>query len=345
MDNGGGGDTVKIGALVQNFGGFPESGLGARACIELAQHADRAGLDSVWVTDHIVLPGDRKTPYPHNASGMFPYTAEQDIYEPLMLMSALACATSRVEIGVAVLVIPYRHPLTTAKMLATADQLANGRMILGAGVGWLRDEFDALGLAPEIFERRGSVTVEYIEAMKVAWTAIGTASYHGEFVEFADVGTLPLPARKPHIPIWIGGKGDRALRRSARLADGYIAISSTADLLRDEVRQLHSFALEEGRDPAELTVSLIEGLAITDRPLGPDRPALHGTPEQIIEGLQSFSAAGLNHLVAGIRLAGDPTLAGAKTALEIAAREIRRCFHLGARPQVGGGGNCCRGGR
>jgi len=137
---------VKIGALVQNFAGFVETGRSTRACVDFAVHAEEVGLDSVWVTDHIVLPRLRVARYPHNDSGTFPYSWDQDIHDPIVLMGALAQATHRVEIGVAVLVIPYRHPLTTAKMLATADQLAAGRVILGAGVGWLQDEFDALGL-------------------------------------------------------------------------------------------------------------------------------------------------------------------------------------------------------
>src|SRR3954451_20619920 len=164
---------LKVGTLVQNFGGFPETGRGARACVDIAQHAEQAGFDSVWVTDHIVLPASREARYPHNASGDFPYTWEQEIYEPVALLAALAQATSRVAIGTAVLVIPYRHPLLMAKMLATIDQLAGGRVILGAGVGWLRDEFDALGLDESVFVRRGSVTDDYLQAIRTAWAAPG----------------------------------------------------------------------------------------------------------------------------------------------------------------------------
>jgi probable F420-dependent oxidoreductase len=313
---------MQIGALVQNFGGFPETQRSTIACVELAQHAELVGLDSVWVTDHIVLPGHRRARYPHNQTGTFPYTAEQDIHEPLVLMGALAWATRRVEIGVAVLVIPYRHPLTTAKMLATADQLSGGRVILGAGVGWLEDEFDALGLASDVYQHRGSVTVDYLRAMQAAWSAEETASYHGRYVAFDDVGTRPHPARHPHLPIWVGGKGERALRRAALLGDGYLAISSSPEQLGDEVRRLHDCARRYGRDPAELTVALIDGIAITDKPLDADRNPLHGTPEQISEGLRAFAAAGLDHLVAGIRLAGEATLVAAKQALDISGRDI-----------------------
>src|SRR5438093_4781983 len=158
---------------------------------DLGAPAERARFDSVWVTAHIVLPESRQAAYPHNDSGEFPYTWEQDIYEPVALLAALAQATSRVDIGTAVLVVPYRHPLLLAKMLATIDQLAGGRVILGAGVGWLRDEFDALGLDETVFVHRGSVTDDYLRAMRTAWHAPGPARHEGPWVQFAGVGTRP----------------------------------------------------------------------------------------------------------------------------------------------------------
>jgi probable F420-dependent oxidoreductase len=312
--------ALKIGALVQNFGGFPETGRSSRACVDLGIHAELSGVDSVWVTDHIVLPGERRARYPHNDSGDFPYRADQDIHDPLMLMAALATTTSRVEIGVAVLVIPYRHPLTTAKMLATADQLSGGRMILGAGVGWLEDEFDALDLPAGTFEHRGSVTTDYLRAMRAAWSAPGTASYDGPFVRFDDLGVRPQPAR--HLPIWVGGKGDRALRRAVQVGDGYLAISSGPEMLATEVTRLRELATEAGRNPNELTISLIDGISFTSAPVDGERPVLHGSPEQITEGLRAFSDAGLDHLVAGVRIAGDPTYAGAVAALDLLRAEV-----------------------
>jgi probable F420-dependent oxidoreductase len=312
---------VKVGALVQNFGGFPETRRGTRACVDLACHAEQVGFDSVWVTDHVVLPARREARYPHNDSGTFPYEWHHDIHDPLVLLGALAQATSRVEIGVAVLVLPYRHPLTTAKMLATADQLSAGRVVLGAGVGWLRDEFAALGLPDDVWEHRGSVTDDHIGAMRAAWTSDGPASYEGRFVRFADVGTYPRPVRRP-LPIWVGGKGERALRRAARLGDGYFAISSDPALLADEVARLHEHAERLGRDPGELTVALIDGIVVTPTPLGAGRAPLHGTPQQIVEGMRAFADAGLRHLVAGVRTAGESTYAASLAALEAVAADV-----------------------
>ncbi len=313
---------MKIGVLVHNFAGFPDTGRSTRACVDLAIHAERLGFDSVWVTDHIVLPRDRRSSYPHNTTGIFPYSWDQDIHEPLVLMGALAQATERVEIGVSVLVIPYRHPLTTAKMLATADQLSQGRVILGAGVGWLRDEFEALGLPTDHFDRRGAVTMDYLRAMQAAWTAKEAASYSGLFVHFDDLGARPKPAREPRLPIWIGGTGERALRRAIELGDGYLAISSTPESLAAETARLQELAQRAGRAPGSITVGLIDGIVLGQGLTPIEGVSMRGSSEQVLEGVKSFADAGLEHLVAGISLAADPSFAGAVEALELVAAEV-----------------------
>ena len=313
---------MKIGVLLNNFGGFPETGRGALACVDLARHAERLGFDSVWVTDHVVLPVNRKTAYPHNASGEFPYRWDQEIFEPITLMAALATATKRVEIGVAVLVIPYRHPLLTAKMLATADQLSQGRIILGAGVGWLRDEFEALGLGDETFERRGAVTVDYLRAMQRAWTASAGVSHKGPFTEFHEVGTRPLPHRKPHPPIWVGGQGERALRRSVALGQGYLAIGSDPNKLGRDTTMLRILCEEAGRDPGSLDVAHIDGIVLAEDQAHLEGASLVGTPKQVLVELARYSSAGLTHLVAGVSRNGDFSFEATLGALEEVAAEI-----------------------
>jgi probable F420-dependent oxidoreductase len=318
---------MKIGVLLNNFGGFPETGRGAHACIDLAREAERLGFDSVWVTDHVVLPTERRTPYPHNASGHFPYTWDQEIFEPLTLMAALAEATERVEIGVSVLVIPYRHPLLTAKMLATADQLADGRIVLGAGVGWLRDEFEALGLPPEQFDRRGAVTVDALRAIRAAWTAEAGASHAGEFFRFEAVGTRPLPRRKPHPPIWIGGQGERALRRTAQLGQGYLAISSTPEALARDTARLRALCDDADRDFDALDVAHIDGLVLTEGVAAAEGASLVGPQEFVVDELGRYAEAGLTHLVAGVSRAGDHRFESVVEALEAVAAEILPLAH------------------
>lgn len=312
---------MKIGVLVNNFGGFPETGRSARACVDLARQAERLGFDSVWVTDHVVLPRTIRATYPHSREG-FPYTWEQDIHEPLALMAALAEATERVEIGVSVLVIPYRHPLLTAKMLATIDQLSSGRIILGAGVGWLRDEFEALGLDPAHFEHRGTVTVEALRVMQAAWTAQTTVDFEGRYFRFSQVGTRPRPARATGIPVWIGGAGERALRRSVEHGAGYLAIASSPEQLRRDRDRLQILAEAAGRDLASLTVALIDGIVVgAGQPPVPGA-SMQGSSDAILSGLQAFAAAGLDHLVAGISRAGDRSFEATLDALEQVARDV-----------------------
>lgn len=318
---------MKIGVLLDNFGGFPETGQGALACVELARHAERLGFDSVWVTDHLVLPVERRTPYPHNESGVFPFDWEQEIFEPITLMAALAVATERVEIGVSVLVIPYRHPLLTAKMLATADQLSKGRIVLGAGVGWLRDEFEALGLSEEQFERRGAVTLDYLRAMQAAWTAEAGAQYAGEFVRFDPIGTRPLPYRKPHPPVWIGGQGDRALRRSVALGQGYLAISSNPTALARDTARLADLCEVQRRDVATLEIGHIDGIILCDEPTQVEGATLVGPSDKIVDDLGSWAEAGLDHLVAGVSRIDDHSFEGVRDALEEVAETILPAAH------------------
>ena len=313
---------MKIGVLLHNFGGFPETGRGAHACIDLAREAERLGFDSVWVTDHVVLPTERRTPYPHNASGHFPYTWDQEIFEPLTLVAALAQATERVEIGVSVLVIPYRHPLLTAKMLATADQLSEGRIVLGAGVGWLREEFEALGLSPEQFERRGAVTMDALRAIRAAWTAEADASHQGEFFRFEAIGTRPLPHRKPHPPIWIGGQGERALRRTTELGQGYLAISSTPAALARDTTRLRALCDDAGRNFAALDIAHIDGLILSETVAPTEGASLIGPRDFVVDELGRYAEAGLTHLVAGVSRAGDHRFGSVVDALEEVAAEI-----------------------
>ncbi|MGH2602583.1 MAG: LLM class flavin-dependent oxidoreductase, partial [Dehalococcoidia bacterium] len=224
------------------------------------------------------------------------------------------------------LVIPYRHPLMTAKMLATADQLSDGRIILGAGAGWLEDEFQALGLPPEHFTHRGSVTNDYLRAIKEAWLNTGPSWYQGRYVRFTDAGTFPHPVRQPHIPIWAGGSGEQALIRSVRLCNGYMAIGLDPTTLRTGVARLHRHAEADRRDPAELTVAMMGAITVTASPAGNGRAPLTGTPEQIAEGLHQYAEAGLQHLVATVRSDGDPSLEGTQAAMEQVAREVMTVF-------------------
>lgn len=208
-----------------------------------------------------------------------------------MTINALAAVTRRARLGIGVLVMPLRHPAVTAKMLAAADLLSGGRVVLGGGTGWLRDEFEVLGLPTEYFERRSAVTDEYIAAAKELWTNTGPSQYRGRFVEFSGAGAFPKPAQKPHPPIVIGGRGRPALRRASLLGNGFHGLLSTSDQLAREVSELPRICALDRRDPDELEVSLAAPLVLTERLVEGERGWLRGSVEQVGHDLRAYGQA------------------------------------------------------
>ena len=189
--------------------------------LKIAAKADALGYASIFVTDHVVLPASMaRSVYPYSTTGQLPGGAAQDYLEPLAMLACLARVTKRAQLGTSVLVIPYRHPVLTAKMLATIDQLAGGRVLLGIGVGWLREEFEALGTPP--FEQRGIVTDEYVRLMRTAWTT-DPVTFAGRYVSVRDVHVLPKPVAARRHP----GVGRRSHRRRASAARPRSATAGT----------------------------------------------------------------------------------------------------------------------
>ncbi|MHB8575822.1 MAG: TIGR03619 family F420-dependent LLM class oxidoreductase, partial [Dehalococcoidia bacterium] len=215
---------MKIGVPIGNFGAFGKRGT-ARDQVRVAVAAERLGFDSVWVHDHVVMPMRIRARYPYNDSGEAGFAWRQDIYDPIAMMAALAVATRRVEIGTSVLIVPYRNPVVLAKMIATVDQLAHGRVRLGVGVGWMREEFDALGIGDR-YPVRGRVTDEWLAICQALWSGAEPSSFHGRFASFDRIGAFPKPVNG-RIPIWVGGWGDAAARRVARIGNGYQTFTST----------------------------------------------------------------------------------------------------------------------
>jgi probable F420-dependent oxidoreductase len=226
-----------------------------------ARRLEDLGYDSLWASDHVVIPWGIASRYPYGATGEFPLSPTTDFLEPLTALAMVAGVTERVRLGTTVLVLPHRHPVLAAKALATLDHLAPGRVILGAGVGWMREEIELLG-AP--YERRGAWSDEAIRVMRACWREKRTV-FAGEFFRFDPVGCYPKP-RAGTIPIWIGGHTPRALRRTAELGDGWHAAFADASTLRQGMRTLAEECRRRGRDPAALTVSLRMGLPARRRP-------------------------------------------------------------------------------
>jgi probable F420-dependent oxidoreductase len=326
--------------------GFSLPGRGPLAApdtiLKLATKAESLRFSSLFVTDHVVLPGSMaRSTYPYSTTGQLPGGAAQDYLEPLVTLGWLARVTSRIRLGTSVLVVPYRNPVLVAKMLATVDRLAGGRVILGAGVGWLREEFEAL--AAPAFDARGAVTDEYLKLMRIAWTT-DPVSFEGRHYSVRAVHVLPKPAQRKGIPVWIGGHTDAAVRRAAVLGDAWhpIALRPPGLLFPDEyakrAKQIRAWAAEAGRDPKsiELTVRVpMEVRPKNAKPPAGERPLFQGTAAEVVADIRAYQAAGVTHFVF------DPTVPDLKAALsnmERFAHDVRPVVVGSARPPRSEGG-------
>lgn len=216
----------------------------------LALAAEAAGFESVMAIEHVVWPTDYGSVYPYSPTGKLPGGPTTKLPDPLIWLTWMAALTRRLRLMTGVLILPQRNPLVLAKEIATIDHLSGGRMSLGIGVGWLKEEFAALGVP---FEARGRRADEYIEAMRALWAG-DDASYEGEFVSFRGMSCNPKPVNG-RVPIVVGGHSRLAVRRAARLGDGFFPATGTqVDIapLIDEVRELAAAA---GRDAAAIEVT------------------------------------------------------------------------------------------
>lgn len=269
---------MKFGVNVLNFGPYatPSDLRG------WARFAEDTGFHSAMISDHIAVTPDVAEPYP------------APFYDPFATLAWFAALTERIELGTTVSVLPYRSPLHTARLVANIDQLSNGRMVLGAGVGWSQQEYAALNVP---YHRRGAVADEYLAAIAELWKE-ETASFQGEFVAFQDVSTGPLPVRDPHPPVWIGGQSPAAIRRAVRFGTHWHPIQVTIPWLRDTgLPALRAEAAEQGRPVPALAPRLL-AVRVTDRPLPEDGRSLgQGTTEQIHADLTALHQLGAEHVL------------------------------------------------
>jgi probable F420-dependent oxidoreductase len=274
----------------------------------IAEKAEQLGFGYLTVSDHIVVPNNINSIYPYSDTGDFPWSegGARDCMEQFTLLAWIAAVTSTIRLMTSVAVIPHRNPLFMAKSIATTDQLSGGRVTLGCGAGWMREEFEALGLPA--FERRGQVTNEYLEAMKILWTE-EQPNYDGEFVKFDNIGVEPKPLQKPHPPIWIGGESGAAMRRAVALGDAWYPFGSNPafrmDSLQkytDRVAKLHAMAEAAGRDPAEITLTYNCAFHSEEeqQDLEGGRLAFTGAPEPRAEDIRDFAQAGLKVMMVNV---------------------------------------------
>ena len=229
--------------------------------LEFAPRMEALGYDSLWVSDHVVIPRSYSSRYPYNPSGELGWT-DYPLLEPVATLLFVAGVTERVRLGTTVLVVPMRNPVLLAKTLATLDVLSGGRLILGAGVGWLKEEFDALD---EPFDHRGARMDEYLALIRALWTK-DDPSFEGRYYRLGNVAFQPKPLKQPHPPIWIGGNTDPALRRAARLGDSWHAAGATPEQVEAALPKLREYVTAAGRDPAAVPVTVRTGLPAGEEP-------------------------------------------------------------------------------
>jgi probable F420-dependent oxidoreductase len=269
----------------------------------LVQRGEALGFHSVVIADHVVFPVRIASRYPYTLSGAFPGSG--DTLEQLTLLAFIAAHTERLRLVTSVMILPHRHPVLAAKMLATLDVLSRGRLTVGVGVGWLREEFRALG-APD-FDRRGAASDEILTIFKTLWTR-SPVSFKGEFFRFEELRCLPAPVQKPHPPIWIGGHSRAALRRAARHGDGWHPVGANpASMLgpaelRELLAELRRLTEAEGRDPAALTIAYKAPLYdVEPSGDGRSRRPFSGSDDQVRDDIAVYAALGVQELIFDFR--------------------------------------------
>ncbi len=269
---------------------------------EIARRGEELGFDFLVCPDHIIFPRDVSSPYPYNEEGVHPGTLTGECLDQLTMLAFIAAQTTTIGLGTSVMIVPHRNPLVAAKSIATLDVLSGGRVILGVGVGWLREEFEVLGLPP--FDERGAVTDEYLRAWIELWTS-DNPSFHGKYVQFDNISFLPKPVQKPHPPIWIGGESRPAIRRAAELGNGWHPLGvnpqtplATPEQLQQAMQRLSTRAERAGRDPAEIEIGFrVAGLDLSYSGDDAERPRFAGNPEQVAEDIRAYQEIGVSSLV------------------------------------------------
>jgi probable F420-dependent oxidoreductase len=238
---------VEFGANIFGVGALADPA----ALADVARDAEALGYHSVFVADHVVMPRKLESKYPYSRDGGFPYDPDRNWLDPMVALGFLAARTTTIRLGTSVTVLPMRHPIITAKQIATADHLSNGRVIVGVGVGWMAEEFALLGAS---FHDRGARTDDYLALMKTLWTQENPA-YAGRYFQVSDCALTPKPVQKPHVPIWVGGDSEAALRRAARLGDGWHSAGTSLADLPAKLRVLGEVLERAGRSRNEFVIS------------------------------------------------------------------------------------------
>jgi probable F420-dependent oxidoreductase len=238
---------MKIGLMFVNSGAFSQPELLAH----LAVTAEKCGVESLWTVEHVVIPQGYQSPYPYSKDGKIPGGEDVPIPDPLIPLGFVAAITKKIKLATGVVILPQRHPVYVAKEVATIDLLSGGRMILGIGSGWLKEEFDALGLD---FHHRGARTDESIQALRELWRD-GPSSFHGKHFNFGPALSYPKPVQRDGIPIHIGGHSPAAARRAGRLGNGFFPALGEIPKLKELFGLMRDEAVKHGRNADAIELS------------------------------------------------------------------------------------------
>ncbi|MFM7120746.1 MAG: LLM class F420-dependent oxidoreductase [Gammaproteobacteria bacterium] len=261
------------------------------SALELCRVAEQVGFESVWGGEHVILPDAIDSKYPYTADGKIPATPDTPIPDPLIWLAFAAAAAPTLRLGTCILIVPQRNPLILAKELATLDCLSGGRVELGLGVGWMKEEFDALGVP---WERRGARNDEYIAAMRALWAG-PHASFKGEFVSFEPVTCSPRPVRG-NIPVIVGGDTEAAIQRCARIADGYFPGEGDVARLGALIGRVRAAATRIGRDPASIAINAMFGQQMADPLAGAAELAALGVDRAMVPAFFFAGPGGVDRL-------------------------------------------------
>jgi probable F420-dependent oxidoreductase len=284
---------MKIGIVGINLGAnSPES------MIEFARLAEEIGLESVWTFEHVVVPVDYASKYPYNKEGKMGATPETPIVDPLIALTGIAAHTETLRLGTGVNILPQSNPLFLAKQAASLDFMSGGRFMLGVGIGWLAEEYKAMGVP---FERRGARFDDYVEAMQKVWTG-DVVEHQSEYIEWSGFKSYPLPVQKP-LPLVIGGSKGKAFERVARFGQGWYAPTSSVAGLEELIPSLDAACEQHGRDRSEIEITAMWVPAMEKPDVFPRYEALGA--RRLLMPMALFGAKPIE----GLRKFGDDVMA------------------------------------
>ena len=273
--------------------GLPSMGdiAGRDAVIKAAQRAEELDYDSVWVVERLLYPVEPQTPYPATPDGSLPETYKR-VLDPVETLTFAAAHTQKIALGTSVLDMPYYNPVMLARRLTSLDILSEGRLRVGLGLGWSKDEYDAAGAT---FKQRGERANEFLQVLKAIWTT-DPVEFHGKFFELPKSIIQPKPVQKPHPPIYLGAFVPAALKRVAKYGDGWNPVVFSADRISEMFTNVQEMAKAEGRDPSGLQLVIRANLEVSDEPLGKDRFPFSGSVDQIKDDIKACRDIGADEL-------------------------------------------------